>query len=267
MRLQDRRILLTGASGGIGRELALALAARGAVVLLSARRHEALEALAASIAGLGGRAEVLPADLSAPGAAHDLVARATAGGQVLDALVNCAGISHFGAFEDQPADELERLLQTNLIAPMRLAQAALPVFRAQGQGLVVNVGSIFGSIAFPCFAAYSASKFALRGFSEALRRELDGSGIGVLYVAPRYTRTALNDGPVSRMAEAVAMKQDEPAEVARAVVAAMESGSRERYLGWPEKLFVRLNALFPRLVDAGLRGQTRRMRPFAVARP
>ncbi len=267
MRLKDQRIILTGASGGIGRELAFALALEGATPILSGRRRDVLDYLAGAIVQGGGRASVFACDLAAEGAAQRLIDHASAGGAPIDAVVSCAGVSHFGQFEDLPAAELQRLWQTNVLAPMQLVQAALPVLKAQKRGLIVNVGSIFGSIGFPCFTAYSASKFALRGFSEALRRELHGSGVDVLYVAPRYTRTPINDGAVSRMAEAVAMKQDEPDEVARAIVRAMAGNRRERYFGWPECFFVRLNGLFPRLVDQGLRSQAERMRPFALPAP
>lgn len=263
MNIQNRRVLLTGASGGIGRELAFALAAQGATVLLSGRKTLVLDNIANAIVNLGGKARVLPCDLSAPGGPQRLIDDATRDGEPLDALVNCAGVSYFGMTEDLSASQLDLLWRTNVIAPMQLAQAALPAFKQRGQGMIVNVGSIFGSIGFPCFAAYSASKFALRGFSEALRRELDGSGLQVLYVAPRYTKTAINDGAVSRMAEAVSMKQDEPQTVAQAIVAAMRANAKERFFGWPERFFVRLNGLFPRLVDNGLREQGKQMRPFA----
>lgn len=265
MRLIDKRVLLTGATGGIGRELALALSREGADLVLTGRRVSALEELAAEVARSGGRAEVLTADLAAEGAVQDLIVRATAQGRTLHALVNCAGVSQFGLFEQQSRADIERLLMTNLVVPMHLVQATLPIFKRQKQGLIVNVGSVFGSIGFPCFTTYSASKFALRGFSEALRRELAGSGVDVLYVAPRYTRTAINDGAVGRMAEAVAMKQDEPRLVAARIVDAIRKNAGERYFGWPERGFVFLNALFPRWVDRGLRKQTERMRPFAIA--
>lgn len=263
MQLKNKRVLLTGASGGIGRELAFELAQHGATVLLSGRKTLVLDNIANAIINLGGKAKILPCDLSATGGPQRLISQATQDGEPLDIVVSCAGISHFGMTEDLSADDLNRLWRTNVIAPMQLAQAVVPVFKAQRRGLIVNVGSIFGSIGFPCFSAYSASKFALRGFSEALRRELQDTGVEVLYVAPRYTKTAINDGAVSRMAEAVAMKQDEPQVVAKAIAGAILGNARERYLGWPESFFVKLNALFPRLVDNGLREQGRRMRPFA----
>ncbi len=263
MQLQDRCILLTGATGGIGRAAALQLAARGARLWLSGRREAELQELAAQIRREGGRAEVLVADLTERGAARDLIARLRSLEPRLDIVINCAGAMHFGYFESTPPEAIEQLWRTNVLAPMQLVQAALPVLR-QGGGLVVNVGSIFGSIAFPCFATYSSTKFALRGFSEGLRRELSGSGVDVLYFAPRYTRTALNSGAVSDMASALAMNQDEPDTVAAALVEAIERNRKERYLGWPEKLFVRINAWFPRLVDAALRKQGQQMRPYAL---
>lgn len=263
MQLKNKRVLLTGASGGIGRELAFELGRQGASLLLSGRKTLVLDNIASAIVNLGGKAEILPGDLTAAGGPQRLIAEATRNGEALDVVVNCAGISFFGMTEDLGAEKLQQLWRTNVLAPMQLAQAVLPLFKAQRSGLIVNVGSIFGSIGFPCFSAYSASKFALRGFSEALRRELEGSGVDVLYVAPRYTRTAINEGPVSRMAEAVAMKQDEPQKVARAIADAIIGNARERYFGWPERFFVKLNGLFPRLVDKGLREQGRRMRPFA----
>lgn len=263
MQLKNKRVLLTGASGGIGRELAFELAQQGATVMLSGRKTLVLDNIANAIINLGGKARILPCDLTAANGPQRLITQATQDGEPLDIVVSCAGISFFGMTEDLSAEQMNQLWRTNVIAPMQLAQAALPVFKAQRRGLIVNVGSIFGSIGFPCFSAYSASKFALRGFSEALRRELDGSGVDVLYVAPRYTRTAINDGAVSRMAEAVAMKQDEPQWVARAIADAILGNACERYFGWPERFFVKLNGLFPRWVDNGLREQGRRMRPFA----
>ena len=184
----------------------------------------------------------------------------------IDILINCAGVQNFGFFAEEAADDTASLFRVNTIAPIALINAVLPHMLANQSGQIVNVGSIFGSIGFPCFASYSASKFALRGFSEALRRELTGTGVGITYVAPRFTRTAFNRSAVNRMATALKMSQDEPAAVATSVIRAIERDGRNRYLGWPEKLFVRVNSILPRLVDLPLMKQVDQMRPFATER-
>jgi len=148
---------------------------------------------------------------------------------------------------------------------MLLARYAAPEMLARGAGRIVNIGSTFGSIGFAWFAAYSASKFGLRGLSEALRRELDGSGVGVTYVAPRAVKTRLNTGAVYQMAEAIHMRMDEPDWVAEEIVSAIERDAKDVYLGFPEKLFARLNSILPRWVDAGLRKQNQVMAAFARA--
>jgi short-subunit dehydrogenase len=134
---------------------------------------------------------------------------------------------------------------------------------ARGTGLIVNLGSIFGSIGFAWFASYSASKYALRGFSEALRRELHGTGVDVCYIAPRAVKTGLNSEAVYRMADATGMQMDTPEWVAKQIVRAIAGNSKDVYLGFPESLFVRINALLPRLVDLSLRGRNRKMLEFA----
>ncbi|HEX6828520.1 MAG TPA: SDR family NAD(P)-dependent oxidoreductase, partial [Burkholderiales bacterium] len=136
----------------------------------------------------------------------------------------------------------------------------LPGMIARGRGRIVNIGSTFGAIAFAHFAAYSATKFALRGFSEALRRELEGTGVGVTYVSPRATRTAANPEAVYRLTEQAGNAVDTPEIIAPLVADAIEQGRCELQIGAPESLFTRINALFPRLVDAALRKQNRAAR-------
>jgi short-subunit dehydrogenase len=128
----------------------------------------------------------------------------------------------------------------------------LPAMKAQGQGRIVNVGSVFGSINFAHFVTYSSAKAGLRGFSQALRRELAGSGVGVTYIAPRAVRTPLNSSAVMAFAKVTGMNMDEPEVIARRIVEAIRVGRPEAYFGFPESLFVRINALFPGLVDRAL---------------
>lgn len=253
MKLEDRTILLTGATGGIGKALAQVLARRGASLLLSARSAARLEALKAEILEMGGHAEVVAADLSTSDGRQALVAAAAK--FRVDTLINNAGTNHLGLYATQSEASIESLVTSNLVAPMLLTRALLPVLVREGDGCIVNVGSILGSIATPGQAAYSASKFALRGFNEALRRELEPDGIRVVYVAPRATDTGMNDDRARDLNARLGVAMDTAGYVAGEIVDAMVRSRRERFLGWPEKLFVRINALFPGLVDRGLAKQ------------
>ena len=264
MKISGSTILITGASGGIGGAIARQLAQRGATLILVNRDKDKLAAFAAELSTSGGKVLPLAGDLALPGEPARLVEDALAQTGRIDVLINCAGVQNFGFFAEESAADTATLFNINTIAPIALTNALLPHLLKNGKGQIVNLGSIFGSIGFPCFASYSASKFALRGFSEALRRELAGTGIGVTYVAPRFTRTAFNRSAVTRMANALKMNQDDPESVAASVIAAIECNDRERYLGWPEKLFVRINSILPRLVDPSLIKQVDQMRPFAA---
>jgi short-subunit dehydrogenase len=257
MNLFGSRILLTGATGGIGRCLALELARRGARLVLTGRDATSLARLAGQISNTGAHATILPFDLARPGSHASLVAGALESLGGIDALVNNAGRSHFGAFADQDEAAMRELIETNLTAPLLLTRAVLPHLVQRGTGCIVNIGSVFGAIGFPYNAAYSASKFALRGFSEALRRELADTGVKVLYVAPRATATAMN-GPAARaLLSETGTAVDAPEKVAIVIANALAGDSKEVIVGGPEGYFARLNALLPRLVDSALIKQGR----------
>lgn len=264
MKISGSTILITGAGGGIGGAITRQLALQDASLILVDRDGERGEALAAELRAAGVNAWVLVGDITQPGMPAQLVEDALKLTGKIDILVNCAGVQNFGFFADESPAAMATLFNVNTIAPIALINAVLPHMLQKKKGQIVNLGSIFGSIGFPCFASYSASKFALRGFSEALRRELVGTGVGVTYVAPRFTKTAFNRSAVSRMADALKMNQDEPESVARSVIAAIERDGLDHYLGWPEKLFVRINSISPRLVDSSLMKQVDQMRPFAT---
>ena len=186
----------------------------------------------------------------------------------LDVLINLAGVLGFGPYQEEDPGLVARLLKVNLEAPMQLTRAILPGMIERGQGRIVNVGSMFGSIGFPLFAAYSASKFALRGFSQALRRELAGTGVGVTYVSPRAVRTPLNPPVVHAMAEHGLMRMDAPEPVALAIVRAIERDRKEAYLGFPEGIFARVNGILPGLVDRALARQVPTLMAYAsTAKP
>lgn len=264
MKIEGSTVMVTGASGGIGGAIARQLAEQGANLVLIGRNASRLEGVQTEFQSLGVRVVVLSADLAKPGAPAAVAQQALRSVKEVDALVNCAGVQNFGFFADEAATDTAALFHVNVVAPMALVNAMLPHMLARQKGQIMNIGSIFGSIGYPCFASYSASKFALRGFSEALRRELTGSGVGVTYLAPRFTRTDFNQGAVDRMAQVLKMGKDEPHVVAASAIRALKSDGRDLYLGWPEKLFVRINAILPRLVDPSLVSQVEKMRPFAA---
>jgi short-subunit dehydrogenase len=262
MNLNGKRILLTGAGGGIGYQLALILAAHGAQLALVDRNAARIEDVCADIGATGGRAVSITADLLEQTPA-DVVAKATQLLGGLDMLINNAGLIDFTLFQQHDPARIAQIMQINAVIPMQMTRAVLPQFLAQESGHIVNIGSMFGSIGFPHHAVYSASKFAMRGFSEALRRELADTGIGVTYVSPRAVRTPLNDSAAVRMMEANKVAMDDPALVAQSVVSAIEAEKKEHYIGQPESFFARLNAILPRLVDIGLKEKTRVAHAFA----
>lgn len=184
MELAGRTALLTGATGGLGRAIAEALAGRGATLILSARKAEALEALAAELPGGGHR--VLSADLAEPGAAERLATEAGA----VDVLVANAGLPGAGRIENFSAEEVKRALRVNLESPMLLARALFPAMIEQGSGHLVFVASLAGKAASPQSSIYNATKFGLRGFALGLRADLGPRGVGVSLVSPGFIREA-----------------------------------------------------------------------------
>jgi short-subunit dehydrogenase len=267
MRLQDRRILITGAGGGIGSQLVPLLAERGARLCLISRGGASLRSLQQQVRDLPAAPLIAAADITVEDDRRRAVdqMREALGG--VDVLINLAGMLDFRFFSEADANMIPRLLRVNLEAPMQLIHEVLPQMIVQGSGHIVNIGSMFGSIGFPGFATYSASKFALRGFSQALRRELAGTGVGVTYVSPRAVRTRFNPQVIHRMAERGMMRMDEAGWVASRIVKAIEKEKDEAYLGFPESLFARINAVLPGLVDRALRRELPALIDFSRQTP
>lgn len=259
MDISDKRVVLTGAAGGMGSILAAELAKRGAKLALVDANGEALEKVAASLVN----AHSVTGDLSSAAGCQHVASQCSELLGGIDLLINLAGVNSFAAFEDESAEKIELMMHVNLLAPMWLCRAFLPIMLDQSSARIVNVGSIFGSIGFAYFTTYSATKFGLRGFSEALRRELADSGVGVTYVAPRAVKTAMNSDAVNRMGAATGMNMDEPMAVVEKIIAAIESDRKDVYLGFPESLFVRINAILPRIVDSSVAAKNRIARQFA----
>jgi short-subunit dehydrogenase len=251
MKAAAARVLLTGATGGIGRETAAALLLAGAHVMLAARSPDTLRTQAENLAAT---LDLAPRRVTF--AAADLLDRSQLEGLAdaaarweCNVVVHAAGVPGFGRFSAAQPGAIEQVLRTNLYAPMVLTQSLLAHLQRQPRAQVIFVGSVLGRIGLPGFSVYSASKFGLRGFAEALRRELAGTAVQVQYLGPRSTRTAFNDEAVEKYNRATGTAMDSPADVARALVAILEDERAERFLGWPERLGVRINGLAPEWLD------------------
>lgn len=250
--LHDRRVIITGASRGVGRALALELAPLGCRFLLTARGEEPLRELAAEVSKLGARSvEMVVGDVT------DVEVRSGIGAYVadqwggLDTLVNNAGVSAHGRFADSSESTLRRVMEVNVFAPAELTRQLLPLLRAGSDPLVVNVGSILGHRAIPFNSEYCASKFALRGWSESLRAELARDHIEVLTVSPGSIDTEFFDHLVADQGNIawVSQKGIPPEAVARQIVRAMRWRRHEIYPNWRGRLLVMINRVCPRLVD------------------
>jgi NAD(P)-dependent dehydrogenase (short-subunit alcohol dehydrogenase family) len=253
MQLEGKRTLITGAGSGIGRALALEASRLGMKVALCGRRAEPLAETLSEMTPSGQHLR-LRGDITNPAVRRgmrDYLWRQWGG---LDVLVNNAGVIAIGPLACATDAEFEEMMATNVIAPLALTREMLPLLRRATPSRVVNVGSMFGDIPYPLFAAYSASKFALRGLSIALRRELKAYGVGVTYAAPRATRTDAAR-VLDPLVEPMQMRMDNPAHVATQIWRAVTRDRDSIYAKGPERLFVLVQTLLPRLVDRAIAAQ------------
>jgi len=260
MDLQNKTVLITGASGGIGEFISRQLVDAGASLIAVGHQAEPLQAMLDS---LTGQHSCVAADLTTTEGIQSVLDEVNKRGGV-DILINNAGVAQFGMLEQQSVNALSAQINVNLLAPMLLIQALLPLLKQSKTPAIVNMGSTFGSIGYSGFTAYCASKFGLRGFTEALRRELADTSIRLFYLAPRATRTPINNDQVVAMNQELGNRMDEPEVVARHLIQLLQKDkARIRYIGWPEKLFVFINSILPQIVDRALFKQLSVIRRFA----
>ncbi|PHQ25925.1 short chain dehydrogenase [Marinobacter guineae] len=253
MRLHDRVFLLLGGTGGIGKALVDPLVRAGSRVIVASRHPEKI--------GHREGVSVVHLDLAAADLDQQLL-RLSEAYPDIDGVIHCAGQNRFAGLPAMAVSELDAQITVNLRSAMLVARHFTPIFQKSGSGALVFVGSTFGSIGFPGYTAYCATKFGLRGFTEALRRELADTAVQVVYVAPRATATEMNPEEVNELNRALGNSVDTPESVASQILEAMENDDRRRFLGWPEKLFVVLNGVLPRIVDKAMLKQLPIIRRF-----
>ncbi len=251
--MKQKTIVLTGASGGIGSAIAKSLSEQGAKLILVGRRQEALDALNSQ---LGGSHYCLAADLSTEQGLTHLLSCCQQVDRGIDMLINCAGINRFALLADTSSEQVQQMMSVNMCSPIRVCQTLLPLLQQQEKSTIINIGSTFGSIGYPGFSVYCASKFALRGFTEALRRELADTQVDVRYFAPRATQTSLNSDQVTAMNKKLGTQIDSPEDVAAEFINFIQRTNRASYfVGWPEKLFAKVNSVFPSIVEKSISKQ------------
>ena len=251
--LQGKRILVTGASQGIGRAFAIEAARRGAKVVASARSAGALESLRSdAIVTVVG-------DVTDPAAREAMVRTAVERFGGLDILVNNAGRGATGLFGDTKPDTLRAVMEVNFFALAELTRLCIPALQAGVQPLIVNVSSIFGRRGFPRYSEYCASKFAVQGLSDALRAELTKVGIGVLVVNPGPTETGFQENMIERDGRTPrAPKRMSSEAVAAAMLRAIERDRAEITLTAIGKALVLANRFAPWAVEWYFRRAIRR---------
>ncbi|MGE5658037.1 MAG: SDR family NAD(P)-dependent oxidoreductase [Actinomycetota bacterium] len=246
MKLQGKIALVTGASRGIGRAIALELAKQGLKrLLLVARNRQQLAEVAAEISNLGVEVVSLPLDLTESVAVNIAIAQAWRDYGPIHLLVNCAGVAHQAPFLNSPLPLIHEEIALNLLGTYTLTRLIARRMAAQQEGTIVNVSSLMGKIAAPTMATYSATKFAILGFTQALRRELAPYNIRVAALLPSLTETDMMRG-LQTFRWVVSMS---PEKVAQALISGLQKDSSEILVGWQSHLAVCCHRIAPWLLE------------------
>jgi short-subunit dehydrogenase len=253
-------VVITGGGRGIGRATALAFAEEGATCVLAGRRMDALQNAAGEVRHSGGIGDVVHCDVMKEQDLQALVGKTLEAHGRIDVLVNNAGVLTGGRIDEVGKDDIDRIVGVNIWAPLRLTQLVVPHMRERKAGSIVNISSVAGRMGVPYLATYSASKFALRGFSEALRRELRPDNIHVMAVFPGFTATDMMEtvdlGPLG-MSVATAQQ------VGQAILRGVQWRRPEVFIGIGDSFVSGWNDLAPWAVDMGVDLMRERFRAAA----
>ena len=251
MELKGRAVLLTGASGGIGRAAALRLAGSGARVGVMARGESSVRALAEEITAAGGEAVAIQGDVRSQADAGRAVAAMIDRFSGLDALVNNAGLGYLRGVDEATDEEIEEMVETNLLGVIRMTRAALPKLLARPGSALVNVASYAGKVGAPYYSFYAATKFAVVGLTEAWRRELGPRGLRVTLLLPAAVETSFIDkaGRDRALGLGPAGTILRPEQVAAGIERALRSHPPQIYLPARNRVLAMLNSALPSFSD------------------
>jgi short-subunit dehydrogenase len=260
-RYVGKVVVITGASSGFGKGTALELAERGANVVLAARSEEQLESIARDCEAAGGRALVIPTDVSDRSAVENLVAQSVSRYGQLDAWINNAGVASIGRFDQVPLEDHLQVVETDLTGTLMGSYFALKHFQSRGEGVLINVASVIGKIPAPFYASYAAAKFGIVGLCDALRQELAEQGaenIRVCTVMPMAHSTEFFEHAgnyTGRQAEPIPPTYD-PQVTIDALVKLVVEPEDEVITGWQGGVFNFLHKMMPRAVEKLMASRT-----------
>lgn len=248
-RYEEQVVVITGGGRGIGRAIGLEFAAEGATLVLAGRRMEPLHTTVAEAQRCGGKANAARCDVMNEDDLVQLVASTIDQHGRIDVLVNNAGVVTGGRLDEIDREDISRMVGVNMWAPLRLTQLVLPHMRTRKSGAIINISSLAGRMGVPYYAAYCASKYAMRGFSEALRRELRPDGIHVMAVYPGGTATDMMENvEFDRFGVNIATAE----QVARATLRGLRWRRPEVFIGLAENMMSGVNDMMPWAVDYGV---------------
>ncbi|SFV68327.1 Oxidoreductase, short-chain dehydrogenase/reductase family [hydrothermal vent metagenome] len=238
MNFKNKNIVISGASGDIGSILAKTLYEKGAnITAITHNKTTNYNNINSDLSTVKGINKVCEQLKNIP----------------VDILINLAGTSYFGPFEKNPNNQVEKMININLLAPILLTQAVIKTMKKQNSGNIVNIGSIFASINFAYFAHYSGSKAGLKGFSEAISRELQSTGVFVNYIALRAVNTKFNNQYVLTYAKRTKMKMDSPNYVVNKIIKSINKNKKNTFVGIFEHIAIYINAIFPSFITVILK--------------
>lgn len=257
--------VIVGATGGIGKAIVENLCKNNVNVILVARNAEVLQVMQAELKTQYPQLKLqsLCCDLSDAESREQFIQALTQQKIHINYYINNAGVNDFSLFSHQSSEAIEQMMLINVVYPLQLIQHIIPLMSKTAPSQIINMGSTFGSIGYPGYVSYCASKFALRGATEALAREYSNSQIQFKYFSPRATDTAMNSPVVVEMNAKLGVKMDSPAFVAEELYQFLQNDKLYYQVGYPEKIFVKVNQILPNVVSSSIQKDIDKIQNFA----